>query len=334
MTAISLTAAQIAQGFSDSARAEIYNVLLAEAVTKGQVLYQTTSGTFGICDMSTVAKDEPRGFALEAGSAGAAISMLKYGPMYGVDLSGEAYDGLVYAGDAGALDDAGTVAVGRVIALADPSKTKVLFVDCREQPVDLGWLRLDAVGYMKAGTYSSPVESAEAGETFHEFWLKCSGDGHVYGLRFNVQVSGASATSSNAGRFELDLTAGAGAAPSAAAIHSATDLAAGYTGTSGVQAGLNASMLIGADSRALIGKFASILLQSQIGLGNTFAENGSFIACLDASSVKWPFFLDVEELVTGAGNAYVNGTHAGSTVGGVLRVAAPFGTGYIKLYSD
>lgn len=129
MSTIAVTAAQIA--LVRPTQAETWNVVLAEAVTQGQVLYQTTSGTFGLCDTGETAKDEPRGIALEEGAAGQVISMVKRGAIYGVTLSGEAYDGLVYASNtAGGLSDSAVAEiVGRVIPLTDEDKTKVLYVE-------------------------------------------------------------------------------------------------------------------------------------------------------------------------------------------------------------
>jgi hypothetical protein len=130
MSAISVTASQVALVHPN--KAETFNVFLAEAATKGQVLYQTSSGTFGLCDTDEAAKDEPRGIALEGGSAGQVVSMVKRGAIYGVDLSGESYDALVYAsGTAGGLSDSAVAEiVGRVVPLSDPDKTKVLYVEC------------------------------------------------------------------------------------------------------------------------------------------------------------------------------------------------------------
>lgn len=129
MSTISVTAAQIA--LVHPTKAETWPVILAEAVTQGQVLYQTSSGTFGKCDTGEAAKDEPRGIALEEGAAGQVVSMVKRGAIYGVDLSGESYDGLVYASDtAGGLSDASKAEiVGRVMPLTDNDKTKVLYVE-------------------------------------------------------------------------------------------------------------------------------------------------------------------------------------------------------------
>jgi hypothetical protein len=131
MSTIAVTAAKV--GLVHPTRAEVWPVELAEAATAGQVLYQTSSGTFGLCDTGTAAKDEPRGVALEAGSAGQVISMVKKGAIYGATLSGVAYDGLVYASNtAGGLSDSAVAEiVGRVVPLSDASKTKVLYVDCK-----------------------------------------------------------------------------------------------------------------------------------------------------------------------------------------------------------
>ena len=129
MSTIAVTAAQIAEVFPT--KADTRNVVLAATVTKGAVLYQTTAGTYGLCDIGAAGSDEPRGIALEAGVSGQAISMLVRGYLYGVTLTGEAYDGLVYASDtAGEISDSAVAEIiGRVVALADPDLTKVLFVN-------------------------------------------------------------------------------------------------------------------------------------------------------------------------------------------------------------
>ena len=129
MSDITVTAAKVAVVFPE--QAEIYNVLLAEAVTKGQALYQTTSGTYGLADANDSGKEQFRGIALEAANAGEAISMLKRGILAGYTLG--TYEDLVYLSNtAGALADAAgamTVRVGRVMSLADPDKTEVLYVE-------------------------------------------------------------------------------------------------------------------------------------------------------------------------------------------------------------
>lgn len=134
MAVISVTAAKVAVVFP--AQAECYNVLLAEAVTAGQALYQTASGTYGIADANDSGKEQIRGLALEAGGAGQAVSMLKRGMVAGFTLA--TYDDPVYLSDtAGALDTAeGTMKVfaGHVFGLADPDKSEVLYFEA-------DWLR-------------------------------------------------------------------------------------------------------------------------------------------------------------------------------------------------
>lgn len=129
MTAITVTAAKVAVVFPESA--EIYNVQMEEAVTKGQALYQTTSGTFGVAQADDLDKCQFRGVALEAANAGEGISMLKRGVLAGFVLA--TYEDEVYLSDtAGAFDTApGTqlVKCGRVTALANPSLTEVLYVE-------------------------------------------------------------------------------------------------------------------------------------------------------------------------------------------------------------
>jgi len=130
MADLTVTAAQVGVVYPELA--EIMNVVLAEAVTKGQALYQLSTGTFGIADANAAGKQQFRGIALEAGGA------LKKGHCYGFTLSGMNHDALAYLSDtAGALADAAgtlTVNVGRVVAMPDNSKTKVLYIEA-------DWLR-------------------------------------------------------------------------------------------------------------------------------------------------------------------------------------------------
>lgn len=129
---IALTAAQIAAVKPEIS--EIFDVTLAETVTKGQPLYLTSAGTFGVADANGSGKQQVRGIALAGGAAGETVPMLKRGPLYGFTLSSMAYDDPAYLSDtAGSLSTAVgtmTVVVGRVIPLNDrPTYTKVLFVD-------------------------------------------------------------------------------------------------------------------------------------------------------------------------------------------------------------
>lgn len=144
------------------------------------------------------------------------------------------------------------------------------------------------------GTYSVPVLSTDAGKTFRALWAKCTGAGHVYGLRLNIQVTNAAATSSNALRAELDCYHTSGSAMGGgAAIHAAADLGPTNTGHVGLLAGLNASILVsGTDARSLQGTYAALSLQSQIGANNTMPPlTSAFIFAQDAGSVKLPAFI-------------------------------------------
>jgi len=129
MTAITVTAAKVAVVFPEEA--EIYNVVAAEALTKGEALYQTTSGTYGVAQADDLDKLQFRGVALEAVSKGEGLSMLKRGILAGYTLA--TYEDEVYLSDtAGVFDTApGTqlVKCGRVMSLADPSLTEVLYVN-------------------------------------------------------------------------------------------------------------------------------------------------------------------------------------------------------------
>lgn len=133
MTDIALTAAKI--GAVDPQKADILTFIAAEAITKGQAVYQTTSGTVGVADANVANKQQARGIALEAAAAGQAVSVLRQGLMYGFTLSDQSYDDPVYLTDtAGAVGDANgtlTVPVGLVVALPDKDLTKVIYFDFR-----------------------------------------------------------------------------------------------------------------------------------------------------------------------------------------------------------
>lgn len=133
MADIALTAAQVARVFPQND--EVYTVTLAETVTKGQVLYQTTAGTFGVADANVAGRQQARGIALEGGGAGQVVPMLVRGVAAGYAVSGLNADVQVFLSDtAGALADGGgtlTVACGRVFVHAG---TKLI-------RFDFDWLR-------------------------------------------------------------------------------------------------------------------------------------------------------------------------------------------------
>lgn len=112
--------------------AELYPFVAAEAITAGQVVYQTNAGKVGVADANVAGKQQARGIATETVGAGQGVSVLKRGHVAGYTLT-QAYDAQVFLSDtAGALADAAgtmSVPVGRVVGMSDPSAAKVLYVD-------------------------------------------------------------------------------------------------------------------------------------------------------------------------------------------------------------
>lgn len=133
MADIVVTAAQV--GLVDPQKAKTFDGIAAEAVTKGQPVYQVTTGKFGVADANAANKQQVRGIALQDAGANQALTMVKEGAVYGYTLTSQAYDTPLFLSDtAGALADAaGTlgVPVGIVTSLADPSLTKVVYFDIR-----------------------------------------------------------------------------------------------------------------------------------------------------------------------------------------------------------
>ncbi len=132
MADITVTAAQVAPIYPH--HAEIYDFIATEAIAKGQIVYQLTTGKVGVADANAGGKQQARGIALKAAAAGEAVSVLKKGHVAGYTVSGLNADVRLYLSDtAGALADAaGTMSVtcGRVVAMPDdPTLTKVLYAD-------------------------------------------------------------------------------------------------------------------------------------------------------------------------------------------------------------
>lgn len=134
MADLTVTAANV--GLVDPLHAEVYSFVAAETITAGQVVFLDTNGKVQLADANAAGEQQARGIALNGGGAGAAIDVLKEGLVYGFDLSGVAYDGIVYLSDttAGYLaDGTGTMTVvcGRVIPAADKDLTKLLYANFR-----------------------------------------------------------------------------------------------------------------------------------------------------------------------------------------------------------
>jgi hypothetical protein len=124
MADIALVADRVNVIFPQSS--EIIDVKLAEAVTRGQVVYQLTAGTFGVAGAAAAGKQQARGIALRGGAAGETISIAKLGFVSGYTVGSLNADVPIYLSNTlGALaDGAGTMTVicGRVVALPDGVK--------------------------------------------------------------------------------------------------------------------------------------------------------------------------------------------------------------------
>jgi hypothetical protein len=137
MAAIVVNAAQVGVIYPESA--EIFDVLPAETVTAGAAGYQVAaSGKFGLAEADVAGKQQFRGLFLSKKGANQAVSLLKRGHVGGFDVSGLAYDAPVFLSNTpGALDTAAgtlSVQVGRVVAMPDDPKTKVIYIEA-------DWLR-------------------------------------------------------------------------------------------------------------------------------------------------------------------------------------------------
>lgn len=130
MTDLVVTAAKVA--LVDPAQAVTKTLLAEEAITRGQPVYITTSGTWGVADANASGKQQARGIALSSVAAGQPVTACLDGEVAGFTLTSLDYGQHVLLSDtAGKLNDQpGTmeVYVGYVSAMADKDKTKVLYV--------------------------------------------------------------------------------------------------------------------------------------------------------------------------------------------------------------
>ena len=137
MSDIALTAAQV-EPIDPLSHSEIYSGIAAEAITKGQVVYMTTTGTIGVADANGSGTVQARGIALNAAGAGQAVGYLKRGRVAGFTVSGiNCSAPLFLSNTAGALaDSAGATSVpcGIVVAMTDKDATKVFYADFRWGP--------------------------------------------------------------------------------------------------------------------------------------------------------------------------------------------------------
>lgn len=123
MADIALVAAKIAGNISTKTR----SYKAAAAITAGQAVYKTTTGTVGLCDGSigqTVAL-QFRGIALNAAAAGEACLVAYEGPVEGFTLTGNCESFAYLSEISGSIGDAAagvSVKVGRVDMRDDGTK--------------------------------------------------------------------------------------------------------------------------------------------------------------------------------------------------------------------
>lgn len=107
--------------YTDPGHCEIYEVIVGETVTAGQILCWHTTTHMLLADGNVGALDEPMAVALEGGLAGEVIRVLRRGSVYGFVVSGVNLGSKVTLSDnVGALELAGAGEhCGVVWALAD-----------------------------------------------------------------------------------------------------------------------------------------------------------------------------------------------------------------------
>lgn len=131
MADLTLTAAQVEPLHPESC--VIKDMIAAEAITKGQAVFQDTAGKAALADANAAGEAQFRGLALSTVAAGQPVSILVEGEVAGFTLTALAYDAPVFLSDnPGALADAASVTVsvncGRVVSVTDASLTKALYV--------------------------------------------------------------------------------------------------------------------------------------------------------------------------------------------------------------
>ncbi len=130
MAVIAVTPARVAVLYPQ--QSETYDMIAAEAITPGQLVYRNSAGKAALASGAAAATAGARGLALNAAGAGQAVSVLVRGVVAGFTLP-QAYDATVFvSGTAGALDDAAALVssvVGRVVNTTDSTLAKAVAVD-------------------------------------------------------------------------------------------------------------------------------------------------------------------------------------------------------------
>lgn len=123
------------------------------------------------------------------------------------------------------------------------------------------------------------------------------------------------------------------AAANAHGFHGSVSFNAGASVT-GLAAGVRATLDFAANTATPGGTMCALQVDSNIGTGITLPSTASFIRAADNGAVKLPYMMDISTLTSGASYAWVSGAHAGTTVGGCLRILTSAGAMFVKLYSD
>lgn len=206
--------------------------------------------------------------------------------------------------------------------------------DVRATKSPNGWV-YERVERMSGGTGTSDyMADATPGIKWLNFYCQStatSGDSRVLYARLNLAGAGTGAGEAVRAYTVVD------AALTGGGVHGIhASIALGAAGSeAGLSAGVRATLEAAAATKTLTGTYASLQVDSYLGAGNTVnGQKVSFIRAADVGAVKMPYLFDLSSLVSDAAGAYVSGTHAGTTVGGVIRVITGFGVGYIKMYSD
>src|SRR4051812_46336935 len=130
MADITRTRAKVSVVHPESA--EIYPYIAAAALEEGQPLYLNSSSKVDLGDANGSGTDTFFGMATEKVGAGQVVSVLKRGYVNGFTLSG-AYGAAVYVSNtAGELADAAgstSLVAGHIVAMSDPARTKVLYIN-------------------------------------------------------------------------------------------------------------------------------------------------------------------------------------------------------------
>jgi hypothetical protein len=130
---LALTAAQISACYPD--KAEIVDMIALSTITAGQPIYMSTAGLAAPADANGGGNlTQFRGIALAGAAAGAVVPVLKRGHVYGFTVAAVDCDSAVWLSNTvGRLTVIGaegiSSAIGRVVALPDGNKTRVVYVD-------------------------------------------------------------------------------------------------------------------------------------------------------------------------------------------------------------